>query len=72
MESKIEETLRDPDMVVESRDDPEVKLYYRFYHRLGIGDKYMSVVVKTGTFDSFVITAYFTDKIKKGRVRWQR
>ena len=37
MEAAIEETLLEPERVVQSISDPEVHLYYRFYFRTVVG-----------------------------------
>lgn len=70
MESAIEETLRDPERVVQSLSDPEVHLYYRFYFRTVVGGKHLCVVVKMGEAGAFVLTAYLTNRIKKGDRLW--
>lgn len=72
MESAIEETLREPERVVESSSDPTAHLYYRFYFRTFVGGKYLCVVVKRAAADPFVITAYLTDRIKKGTRLWPK
>ncbi len=72
MVDAIEETLFSPEQVVQSISDPEALLYYRFYHGTRVGDKYLCVVVKNRQQDTFVITAYLTDTIKKGAVIWQK
>ncbi len=67
------ETLRAPDQVKESTRDPSVYLYYRWYTDLVDGDKYMCVVAKvSNTFPFSVITAYITDKIKRGDLVWEK
>ena len=71
-EDKISETLLKPEMVIQSTTDETVKLFHRFYLNLSIGDKYLCVVVKYMEIDIFIITAYFTDRIKKGEVVWQK
>lgn len=70
MEAAIEETLLRPERVVRSFSDPQAKLYYRFYFRTVVGGKYLCVVVKTRDADAFVLTAYLTDRIKKGVALW--
>ena len=35
-----------------------------------VGDKYLCVVVKVLPADAFVLTAYLTDKVKKGEQLW--
>ena len=70
MRGALEETLRAPEVVRESTDDPAARLYYRFYHRTMVGGKYLCAVVRLVNEDAFVVTAYLTDRLKKGRVLW--
>jgi hypothetical protein len=70
LQAEIERTLREPETVVESLSDPEAHLYYRFYVGTRVGDKYLCVVIKMSHDDAFVLTAYLTDRIKKGRQIW--
>jgi hypothetical protein len=67
---KIAETLLQPEFVVRSRTDSEAELFYRHYRVSPVGEKYMCVVVKGRVDDVFILTAYFTDTIKKGDVLW--
>jgi len=69
---KIQETLSKPDIIVRSRTDPDVELFYRHYDFTPVTEKYSCVVVKILVGDMFVITAYFTDTIKRGEVLWER
>jgi hypothetical protein len=69
---RIEETLSMPDEIIESKTDNSVELYYRRFIQTSVGDKYLCVVVKVSESDAFMITAYFTDAIKKGQLRWKR
>ena len=70
MEDEIEITLQNPEQVRRSRTDQTVLISYRYYTGTLIGDKWLCVVVKYFTSDAFVLTAYFTDKIKKGEQVW--
>jgi hypothetical protein len=70
--AKINETLTSPDIVIQSKSDKEARLYYKYYEGLSIGNKYLCIVVKFKQKDAFVITAYFTDSIKKGEVVWRK
>jgi len=70
MEGAIEQTLLRPEYVVQSSSDPDAHLYYRFFPRTQVGEKYLCVVVKVKGSDSFVLTAYLTDTVKKGEVLW--
>ncbi len=71
-EDEIGRTLSMPDVVVQSRSDPAVRLFHRLYKGLAIGDKHLCVVVKYGESNTFVITAYFTDKVKSGEALWTK
>lgn len=70
-EEHIRDTLLNPKAVVRSNRDPEASLYYRYYMGTRIGDKWLCIVVKDDNKDAFVLTAYFTDKIKKGEIVWK-
>ncbi len=71
-EARIAETLARPEQVVESLSDPEARLYYRFYVGTRVGDKQLCVIVRLLEADAFVVTAYLTDKVKKGKLLWPK
>ncbi len=70
--NKIAETLQNPDVVIRSRSNSEVELFYRYYSETPVGDKSMCVLVKGRGKDLFIITAYFTDTMKRGETLWQK
>ncbi len=70
MEEAIIQTLQAPSEVRVSRSDVNVRLFYEFYSRTTVGDKWLCVVVKYLAADAFVITAYLTDKLKAGESIW--
>ncbi|GIW55960.1 MAG: hypothetical protein KatS3mg082_2364 [Nitrospiraceae bacterium] len=70
LEDAIAETLLHPEWVVQSLSDPQSKLYYRFYLCTRVGDKFLCVVVGIKGEDAFVLTAYLTDKVKRGVKLW--
>jgi hypothetical protein len=72
LEGAIEETLSRPAKVVESLSDRQARLYYRFYFGTCVGDKYLCVIVKVVGDDAFVLTAYLTDKVKRGAQIWPK
>ncbi len=69
---KIMETLLQPDIIIKSKTDSEVELFYRYYLITPVSEKYMCIVVKNRRDDIFIITAYFTDTVKKGEVLWDK
>jgi len=72
VEPRIQQTLARPERVIESLSDSQARLYYRLYVGTRIGNKHLCVVVKMLEADAFVVTAYLTDKVKKGRQLWPR
>lgn len=70
LEAALAETLEQPTLVVQSRSDPTAELNYRYYLGTRVGDKWLCVVVKFAAEDAFVLTAYLTDKPKKGEQLW--
>jgi hypothetical protein len=69
---KIQQTLLEPDRIIRSRTDPLVELFYRLYEVTPVSEKYLCVAVKVLPGDVFIITAYFTDTIKRGEILWER
>jgi hypothetical protein len=69
-ETRIRETLANPDVVAESRQDPSVRLYHELYEETPVSRKYVLVAVKLLGDDAFVITAFFTDQPKQGTRIW--
>ena len=69
---RIQDTLLSPDTIVRSITDRDVELSYRHYDTTPVSEKYLCVVVKVLIDDLFIITAYFTDTIKRGEVLWER
>ena len=61
-EKEVKETLKEPDEIRQSVSDDSVYLYYKNYGKLMV-----SVVVKHYNGDGFIITAYYTDRIKEGK-----
>ncbi len=70
MRTEILRTLQAPAEVRISRSDAAVRLFYEFYSRTAVGDKWLCGVVKYSADDAFVITAYLTDKLKNGERVW--
>ncbi|MFQ5456647.1 MAG: DUF4258 domain-containing protein [Nitrospirota bacterium] len=61
LEHEVKRTLEEPEYVRLSKEDKDVYLYYSRYNNY-----YLCVVCRHLNGDGFVITAYLTDKIKKG------
>lgn len=68
----IEETIKTPDNIIESRSDPSVELFYRHYASTPVIEKFLCIVIKIISDDLFVVTPYFTDSIKKGILLWEK
>jgi hypothetical protein len=64
---KLEKTLAEPSVIVESRLNKSVRLYHRRFSAL---KGYVVVVVNITR--KFVITAYIALKVKQGNIVWQK
>ncbi|MBZ0203971.1 MAG: hypothetical protein K8I03_13210 [Ignavibacteria bacterium] len=69
---KIKETLLTPDRIILSITDNSVELFYKLFEKTPVTKKHMCVLVKNNKNDYFVITAYFTDSVKKGQLIWEK
>jgi hypothetical protein len=66
-QSELRQCLESPDRVRESAKEPDVHLYYR-----RAGEQYLCVVTApTDGDERFVVTAYFTENMKKGTELWR-
>lgn len=67
---KMKETLINPQVIRKSMYDEKVWLFYRFFSKTPVSQKYLMVAVKLYNGEGIVITSYFTDKIKMGDEIW--
>jgi hypothetical protein len=70
--SRIAETLANPDTIVRSRTDAMVELFYKHYLSTPVTNKFLCTVVKVLPDNYFIITAYYTDTVKRGTVLWEK
>ena len=71
-ESRIKETLINPEIIKRSDYIPTVFLYYRFYAKSPVTQKYLLVVVQITNSIGYVKTSFYTDRLKKGETAWER
>jgi len=67
-EEKISDTLKNPDVVKKSLHNESVLIFYKRYENTPVSSKYLAIVVKYKKEDRFILTAFFTDKIKEGEI----
>ena len=68
---RLVETLAAPDIVIATVKDEHVHAYHRLYENTPVTRKYMVVAVKMETSDAFVVTVYFSGRLKRGATVWQ-
>lgn len=66
-EEDVKKVLCDPDEIRVSKKDRAVVLFYKMIEKL-----YLCVVVKFSKKRGYIITAYWTRKIKEGELKWRR
>lgn len=71
-EAMMQATLGQPDIIKRSTYDSQVNLYYRKYETSQVATKYLVVIVKIDNSSGFILTSFYTDKIKIGETVWER
>lgn len=71
-QDRLAETLASPDIVMATVKDETVHTYHRQYETTPVTRKYMVVVVKMAPGDAFVVTAFYSSRVKKGEVVWPK
>ena len=71
-DNKIKETLSNPELIKRSVSDENVVIYYKHYTTTPVTSKYLAVIVKLDATENFMISTYFTDRIKKGEFVWEK
>jgi len=71
-QERISETLAYPERVMRSQTDTSVELLYKHYPITPVSEKFLCIVVKTLRDENFIVTAYYTDRIKGGDLLWEK
>ncbi len=69
---RLRETVVKPDEVRRSIYDASVWLFYKHYRNTPVTEKYLLVVVSIQNEEGFIVTAFFTDTVKRGDLVWSR
>jgi len=70
-QGKIREVLAKPEIVVEGATE-DTRICYRFYSSMPVASKYLAVVIKVLDGEGFIITSYFTERVRRGKVLWRK
>jgi hypothetical protein len=70
-ENKIKETLINPNVIRKSQYENNAWLFYKFFKTTPVTQKHLMAAIKLLNDDGFVITVYFTDRIKIGEEIWK-
>jgi len=68
---EIKRTLVSPQIVRRSMYHEKVWLFYRFFKDTPVSEKYLMVAARIVNNEGFVVTSYFTDKVKMGEEIWR-
>ncbi len=67
---KIKEVVQKPEVVLEGAAK-DTRVCYRFYPSTPVTSKYLAVVIKVLDREVFIITSYFTERMRKGVILWR-
>ncbi len=70
-QDKIKKVLAKPEIVVEGATE-DTRICYRFYSSTLVSSKYLAVVIKVLDGEWFIITSYFTERVRRGKVLWRK
>ncbi len=70
-ENMLIATLSKPDIVTQG-GGPNIRVLYRFHENTPVGAKYLAVVLKELNEEGFIVTSYFTDRIRRKKVIWKK
>jgi len=70
-QKKLREVLENPEVVVRGATE-DTKIYYKFYPSTPVASKYLAVVVKVLDREGFIVTSYFTERVRRGEVLWRK
>ena len=70
-EEKMKETLINPNEIRKSQYAEYIWLFYKLFETTPVTKKYLMVGVKVLNEEGFVVTAYFTYRIKLGEEIWK-
>ena len=69
---RLRETVVEPDEVRRSVYDASVWLFYKHYSTTPVTEKHLLVVARIANDEGFIVTAFFTDTVKRGDVVWRK
>ena len=70
-QEKMKEVLENPEIVVKGATE-DTKICYKFYPSTPVASKYLAVVVKVLDREGFIVTSYFTERVRRGEVLWRK
>lgn len=70
-EERLMDPLSTPDIVT-AGSALGIRVLYRFYNATPVSSKYLAVVVKELNQEGFIVTSYFTERIRRVNVLWKR
>jgi len=70
-QNRIKSVLKKPEVVVEGATS-DTKVCYRMFRVTPVSRKYLAVVIKVLDGEGFIMTSYFTERIRRGKVLWKK
>jgi len=70
-QDKIKHVLKEPEVVVEGAT-VDTRICYRMFRATPVSRKYLAVLVKVLDGEGFIMTSYFTERVRRGKVLWKK
>lgn len=70
-QEKMKDVLKNPEIVIEGATE-DTRICYKFYPYTSVASKYLAVVIKVLDGEGFIVTSYFTEKVRRGKILWRK
>jgi hypothetical protein len=69
--NKMKQAMKTPDLIKQG-NRADTLMLYKFFSKTIVSPKHLVLVIKYFNTEGFVITGYFTERIRKGEILWKR
>jgi len=70
-QEKMIAVLEEPEIVIEGATS-DTKICYKMFRSTPVSRKRLAVVIKVLDAEGFIMTSYFTERVRRGKVLWKK
>ena len=69
--NKVKQTVKTPDLIKQG-NRADTFTFYKFFSKTIVSPKHLVLVIKYLNIEGFLLTGYFTERIRKGEILWKK